>query len=212
MRIPHRLWFVVSIPFLLVLASSCLSVDEPTLDPTTVSVHTVLYGTMPFHTKGRGQIARIGPNSKARVQVLLSFAQHLKLGYAASVKIVGIGGALPARVTGIGEIGSDGSVPIELSFEQPLPHEVSPGDSADALIDYGKIENTLYMQRGAFDQENSEAPVFRVDPDHIATRVKVRFGTIASELIEIKSGLKEGDKVIVTDMSRWTQYERIRIQ
>jgi len=52
-----------------------------------------------------------------------------------------------------------------------------------------------------------------VDPDgKHATRVNVRFGAIASEMIEIKSGLREGDKVIVTDMSRWVNYERIRLE
>jgi hypothetical protein len=40
----------------------------------------------------------------------------------------------------------------------------------------------------------------------------VHFGSIASEMIEIKSGLREGDKVIVTDVDRWIEHERIRIE
>jgi len=186
--------------------------DDPVLDPTTVSVHTVRYGTMRFHTKGRGAIVHIGPESRARVQVLLSFARHLKPGDPATVKVVGIGGQLAAEVTKIGDAGSDGAVPVELTFTKRLPAEVTVGDSADALIEYGKIENTLYMERGAFNAENVEAPVFRVDPDQHATRVTVRFGVIASEFIEIKSGLREGDKVIVTDMSRFAGHERIAIK
>ena len=55
-------------------------------------------------------------------------------------------------------------------------------------------------------------PVFRVDLDHNATRVTVRYAVIASELIEIKSGLLEGDKAIVTDMSRFAAHERIAIK
>lgn len=166
---------------------------------------------MPFHTKGRGMIVHIGPDSRARVQVLPSFARHLKIGHTASVKIVGIGGALPAQVTRIGEPGSDGIVSVELSFSKPLPPDVQGGDSADALIEYGKIADTLYMERGTFDKENAIVAVFRLDLDRHATRVMVRFGVIASELIEIKAGLREGDKVIVTDMSRWSSYERIPV-
>jgi hypothetical protein len=45
-----------------------------------------------------------------------------------------------------------------------------------------------------------------------AVQVKVHFGAIASELIEIKSGVKKGDKVIVTDMSRYNNSDRIRIE
>lgn len=186
--------------------------NDPVLDYTTVSVHTVRYGTMPFHTKGRGAIVHFGPDSRARVQVLVSFAQHLKLGDAATVKVVGLAGQLAAEVTKIGDAGTDGTAPVELTFAKRLPSEVTVGDSADALIEYGKIENTLYMERGGFDAENVEVPVFRVDPDQHATRVTVRFGVIASELIEIKSGLHEGDKVIVTDMSPFAAYERIAIK
>lgn len=186
--------------------------DEPAIDHSTVSVHTVQHGTMPFHTLGRGMTARIGPNARARVLILLPFARNLKIGQPASVKIVGVCGALTGKVARIGELGTEEQVPVELAFDQPLPSGVQVGDSADAFIEYGRIDNTLFMERGGFDKANADAEVFRVDQDgKHATRVDVRFGAIASEMIEIKSGLREGDKVIVTDMSRWLNSQRIRL-
>lgn len=191
---------------------SCAS-DEPAISSSTVSVHTVRYGTMPFHTLGRGMMARIGPNARAKVMILASFARNLKIGQPASIKIVGVCGALAGKVAGLGDLGAEEKVPVELAFDQPLPPGIGVADSADAFIEYGTIENTLFMERGGFDQANTDAMVFRVDPDgKHATRVNVRFGAIASEMIEIKSGLREGDKVIVTDMSRWTNYERLRLE
>src|SRR5215831_15322184 len=77
--------------------------DEAAIDASTVSVHTVHYGTMPFHTLGRGMMARIGPNARARVMVLAAFARKLKLGQSASIKIVGVGGVLTGKVVKIGE-------------------------------------------------------------------------------------------------------------
>lgn len=188
--------------------------DDPVLDSRTVSVHTVQYGTMPMHTKGRGAMARIGPRAEARIMVLLSFARNVKIGDPAGIRIVGIGGTLAGKVTNIGDLkAGQEQVPVELSFDQPLPPGVMPGDSADALIEYGRIENTLYMERGFFDTANSDVQVFRVEPDEKhATQVTVHFGVIASEMIEIKSGLHAGDKVIVTDMSRWTNSNRLRIE
>lgn len=187
--------------------------DDPVMESSTVSVHTVQHGIMPFHTLGRGMMARIGPNARARVMILASFARNLKLGQPASVKIVGICGALTGKAAKIGELGTEEQVPVELAFDQPLPPGVGVGDSADAFIEYDRIENALFMERGGFEQANTDAVAFRVDPDgkHV-TRVNVRFGAIASEMIEIKSGLREGDKVIVTDMSRWADYERIRLE
>src|SRR5579864_2224208 len=220
-RFPRRacvkILSLLTFPLLALLAlsvtpmCSCAS-DDPVMDSSTVSVHTVQHGVMPFHTLGRGMMARIGPNARARVLILASFARNLKLGQPASVKIVGVCGALAGKVAGLGEVGAEEKVPVELAFDQPLPPGVQVGDSADAFIEYGKIENTLFMQRGGFDQANADAVAFRVDPDgKQATRVNVRFGAIASEMIQIKSGLREGDKVIVTDMSRWADYERIRL-
>jgi hypothetical protein len=167
---------------------------------------------MLFHTLGRGMTTRVGPSARARILILLSFARNLKIGNPASVRIVGVGGALAGKVAAIGELRTGEQIPVELAFDQSLPPGVRVGDSADAIIEYGRIESTLFMERGGFNEANADAVVFRVDPDgKQATRVNVRFGAIASELIEIKSGLHEGDKVIVTDMSRWVDYERIRL-
>jgi len=214
MKILSLLTFALAALLAITVRSMCAcSGDEPAIGYSTVSVHTVQHGTMPFHTLGRGTTAHIGPNARARVMILLSFARNLKIGNPATIKIVGVCGALTGKVARIGELGTEQQVPVELAFDQPLPPGVQVGDSADAFIEYGRIENTLFMQRCGFDQANADAVAFRVDPDgKQATRVNVRFGAIASEMIEIKSGLREGDKVIVTDMSRWVNCERIRLE
>src|SRR5262245_57107531 len=143
----------------------CACGDEPAIDLNTVSIHTVQYGTMPFHTKGRGMVTRTGPDSRATVQILPAFARNLKIGHAAAIRVVGVGGALTGKVTKIGTLAGEGAVPVELTFDQPLPPEVRGGDSADAVIEYGKIENTLYMERGTFNKENADVAVFRLAPD-----------------------------------------------
>lgn len=185
----------------------------PSIDPITISIHTVQFGTMPFHTRGRGVIARIGPNARATAPILVGFARNLNIGNPVAVKIAGVGGALSGKVARIGETVTGDVVPVEISFDQPLPLEVQAGDSADSVIEYGRIENTLYMQRGFFDQANVDVGVFVLDPaGKYATQVKVHFGVIASELIEIKSGLQKGDEVIVTDMEPYRTFDRVLIK
>jgi hypothetical protein len=72
-----------------------------------------------------------------------------------------------------------------------------------------KIENTLYIKRGDFNIANINAYIFRLDVKKntdtsffrfdtrrkTATQVAVQFGAITDDLIEIKSGLQEGDQV-----------------
>lgn len=184
----------------------------PSIDSASIALRTVQYGTMPLQTRGRGFISRVGADSRATIQVMQGLAGHLKTGQLGSIVITGIDGSLPARVMRIGKPAHDGQVEIELSFAQPLPVGVRGGDTVDALIDYGRIENTLYIERGNLNTENADAQPFRLDTGKTATRVNVHFGVIASELIEIKSGLHQGDKVIVSDMSRWTNVDRVRLE
>lgn len=198
---------------LMVFGQTPDNLPTPSIDPTTISVHTVQFGTMPFHTRGRGVIARIGPNACTTAPILVDFAHNLNIGNPVAVKIAGVGGALSGKVARIGKAVTGGVVPVEITFDRPLPPEVQAGDSADSVIEYGRIENTLYMQRGFFDQANVDVGVFVLDSARkYATQVRVHFGVIASELVQIKSGLQEGDKVIVTDMGPYRTFDRVLIK
>jgi hypothetical protein len=45
-----------------------------------------------------------------------------------------------------------------------------------------------------------------------ATRVPVKVGHSSANSIQILEGLKEGDAVILSDMSRWDSTDRIRLE
>jgi HlyD family secretion protein len=71
----------------------------------------------------------------------------------------------------------------------------------------------LYVGRPAFGQEKSTVSMFRVEPDgKTAIRTPVELGRSSVTTIEIVRGLKEGDTVILSDMSRWDNVDRISLQ
>lgn len=203
-------WMVL-IPVIWVSGCSSDCVSPPSIDYDSITIDTVHYGRMPQHVRGSGVISRVRPDSRARIRLPGISARLLKIGQPALVKVASLSEPLPAQVTQIAD-GAGGQAQVELSFTHPLPPGVQVDDAADALIQYGQIENALYVNRGAFSTENADMTIFRVGPDKTATRVTVRFGAITSELIEIKSGLQQGDKVIVSDMSRYDNVDRIRIE
>ena len=45
-----------------------------------------------------------------------------------------------------------------------------------------------------------------------AERVQVKLGRTSVNLVEIVEGLKEGDQVVLSDMSRWDSFDRIRLE
>ncbi len=71
----------------------------------------------------------------------------------------------------------------------------------------------LHVGRPAYGQSNSVVGLFRLDPGgHTAQRVNVRLGRSSVNQIEILDGLKKGDVVILSDMSRWDAVDRVRIK
>jgi HlyD family secretion protein len=82
----------------------------------------------------------------------------------------------------------------------------------DGTIQLEKLDNVLYIDRPVFGQENATATLFKYDADgKYAQKVKVTFGKAAVNTIEIRAGLNLGDRVILSDMSNYDQYDRIKI-
>jgi multidrug efflux pump subunit AcrA (membrane-fusion protein) len=82
----------------------------------------------------------------------------------------------------------------------------------DGTITLESLNNVLYVGRPAFGQEKNTVGMFRIDPDSKgATRVPVELGRSSVNTMEIIRGLKEGDRVILSDMSRYDAVDRIRL-
>ena len=104
----------------------------------------------------------------------------------------------------------DGTLPMHIEGTGTV---TPTGSHSNGGIESAQIENADFAQRGTVDQRYAEMNLFRVEPDgKTALRVPVRFRVVTPDLIEIKEGLREGDQVIVSDMSRWSNVDRIVIE
>ena len=107
----------------------------------------------------------------------------------------------------------NGTVTVDVKLTGELPRGASPNLSVDGTIDLEKLDNVLYVGRPAFGQENSTISLFKLDPNgHDAVRVPVKVGRASVNSIQIQDGLHEGDTVVLSDMSRWDNTDRIRLQ
>lgn len=106
----------------------------------------------------------------------------------------------------------NGTVTVDVQLTGELPRGARPDLSVDGTVDLERLENVLYVGRPAFGQENSTISLFKVDPDNKgAIRVPVRVGRASVNSIQILEGLHEGDTVILSDMSRFDNTDRVRI-
>jgi multidrug efflux pump subunit AcrA (membrane-fusion protein) len=83
----------------------------------------------------------------------------------------------------------------------------------DGTIELERLTDVMYVGKPAFGQDQSTVGLFRIDDDGSgATRVQVKLGRSSVNTIEVLSGVKVGDNVILSDMSAWDAYDRVRLK
>lgn len=120
---------------------------------------------------------------------------------------------IPGRVKRVDPNVQNGTVLVEVALEGELPAGARPDLSVDGAIEVRRLEEVLHVQRPPAVQADARAGVFVLQGDGgTARRVSVRFGAGSVDRIEVLDGLSEGDRIVVSDMSRWDDQERVRIK
>jgi HlyD family secretion protein len=148
---------------------------------------------------------------KAALQIAETQAHDIQVGQPASVDTHN--GIVAGHVTRIDPTVLNGTRTVDVSLDGPLPPGAVPQLSVDGTIDLERMADVLYVGRPALGNENSTLSLFKVDPDGKgATRVPVKVGRASVNNIQVLEGLKEGDTVILSDMSRYDTVDRVRLE
>ena len=148
---------------------------------------------------------------KAALQIPETQARDIQIGQPATIDTHN--GVIPGHVTRIDPSVVNGTRTVDVALDGPLPSGAVPQLSVDGTIDLERMVDVLYVGRPALGNENSTLSLFKVDPDGKgATRVPVKVGRASVNSIQVLEGLKEGDTVILSDMSRWDAVDRIRLE
>ncbi len=148
---------------------------------------------------------------KASLKIAETQARDIQIGQPAAIDTHN--GVIPGRVQRIDPAVQNGTVTVDVELTGSLPPGARPDLSVDGTIDLERMTDVLYVGRPALGNENSTLSLFRVDPDGKgATRVSVKVGRASVNSIQVLDGLKEGDTVILSDMSRYDNVDRIRLE
>jgi HlyD family secretion protein len=148
---------------------------------------------------------------KAVLRIAETQARDLAVGQVASIDTRN--GVVPGRVTRIDPAAVNGTVTVDVALQGPLPRGARPDMSVDGIVDIERLGNVLHMSRPAYGQAESTVGMFRFLPGgREAERVSVRLGRSSANDIEVLGGLKPGDAVILSDMSRYESVDRVRIK
>jgi RND family efflux transporter MFP subunit len=147
---------------------------------------------------------------KAALQIAETQARDIQIGQPASIDTHN--GVIPGHVTRIDPSVVNGTRTVDVMLDGPLPPGAVPQLSVDGTIDLERMTDVVYVGRPALGNENSTVTLFKIDADGmVASRVPVKVGRASVNDIQVLEGLKEGDQVILSDMSRWDSVDRIRL-
>jgi HlyD family secretion protein len=121
-------------------------------------------------------------------------------------------GVVNGHVARIDPAVENGTVKVDVAFDGPLPKGARPDLSVDGTVELERLADVLQVGRPAFGQEQATVGLFVLDASgREATRVQVKLGKSSVNVVEIVDGLKEGDRVILSDTSAWDAHDRLRI-
>ncbi|MCC6989704.1 MAG: HlyD family efflux transporter periplasmic adaptor subunit [Acidobacteria bacterium] len=148
---------------------------------------------------------------KAELRIAETQARDLTIGQVAQVDTRN--GIIQGKVARIDPAAQNGTVTVDVALEGALPRGARPDLSVDGTVELERLDNVLYVGRPAFGQENSAVGLFRLDgATGEAQRAQVQLGRSSVNTIEIKGGAKEGDQLVLSDMSAWDAFDRVRLR
>ncbi|HEX9755565.1 MAG TPA: HlyD family efflux transporter periplasmic adaptor subunit [Gemmatimonadales bacterium] len=120
---------------------------------------------------------------------------------------------IPGHVARIDPSVEAGAVAVDVSLDAALPQGARPDLAVDGTIEIERLVDVLHVGRPAYGQPESTVGLYRLTRNgDAAERVQVKLGRGSVNTIQVIEGLKEGDVVILSDMSQWDRYERVRIR
>ena len=147
---------------------------------------------------------------KAEIKIAETQAKDVLIGQTASVDTRN--GIVTGHVSRVDPSVQNGTVTVDVQFDGLLPDGARPDLSVDGTVELENLKNVLYVGRPVHGASQSTISLFRLTPDGSeAVRTNVKLGRSSVNTVEILDGLQVGDRVILSDMSQWDNYDRIRL-
>jgi len=157
-------------------------------------------------------LARVADPTKLKAQVKIAETQAKDIQINQQAVIDTRNGTVKGHVTRVDPAVEQGTVTVDVAFDEVLPKGARPDLSVDGTIELERLDNVVYVGRPAFGQENNTVGMFKlVGSSSEAVRTPVKLGKSSVNTIEILDGLQPGDQVILSDTSAWDAHERIRL-
>ena len=157
-------------------------------------------------------LARVGDPTRLMAQLRIAETQARDIVEGQPAAVDTRNGVIPGHVIRIDPSVQQGTVTVDVALDGELPRGARPDLTVDGTIELERLENVIYVGRPVFGQEQSVVILFKLDPDSDdAVRTRVSLGRASVSFIEVLDGLQPGDQVVLSDMSQWDAFDRVRL-
>jgi HlyD family secretion protein len=147
---------------------------------------------------------------KAQIKVPETQAKDVVIGQ--KVAIDTRNGIIAGHVMRVDPAVQNGTVTVDVKLDEALPQGARPDLSVDGTIEIERLPDVMYVGRPVHGQPNSTISLFKVINNRKeAVRVRVKLGRSSVSTIEVLEGLQVGDQVILSDMSQWDSFDRLKL-
>jgi HlyD family secretion protein len=165
------------------------------------------------HVTPGTNLARVADPKKLKAEIKIAETQAKDVVPGQKASIDTRNGIVGGHVSRIDPSVVNGTVTVDVTIDDPLPLGARPDLSVDGTVTLENLKDVLYVGRPVHGQAESTIGIFKIiDDGSEAVRVNVKLGRSSVNTIEIVDGLKVGDKVILSDMSAWDNFDRIRLK
>ena len=160
-----------------------------------------------------GTLARVVQPGRLKAEIRIPQTQAQDIAVGQEAEIDTRNDTIRGRVTRIDPSVQAGTVTVDIALPQELPRSARPDLSVDGTVTIEQLEDVHFVGRPAFGQAGSRIGIFRlVEGGAYAARTSVLLGQSSVNEIEVREGLAAGDIVILSDMSQWDGYDRVRVR
>lgn len=157
-------------------------------------------------------LAQVANSNKLKAELNIAETQARDIQIGQEVSIDTRNSIIPGRVSRIDPAVKDGTVTVDIHLEGDLPKDARPDLSVDGTIVLEKLDDVIYVGRPVHGQPDSQVSIFKLNLEgNGADRVIVKLGRSSVNTVEVKEGLKPGDRVILSDMTAQDGFDSIRL-
>ncbi|HWK52899.1 MAG TPA: HlyD family efflux transporter periplasmic adaptor subunit [Hyphomicrobiales bacterium] len=158
-------------------------------------------------------LARVAREDRFKTELRVQEGQARELRTGQKAQISAGGRHVMGIVSRIDPAVQEGTVLVDVSFtSEPLPG-ARPDLRVQGVIEIDRIDDALVLPRPVYSQENSTSELFVLSVDgRSARRAAVELGLGSVDRIQVLGGVNEGERVVVSDMSRYGDADSIALQ